>query len=436
MSLVAIVGRPNVGKSTFFNRLTESRTSIVHDEPGVTRDRVYGTAEWNGVQFSVVDTGGYVAHDDDLVTSSIREQVGIAVTEADVIIFIVDVLTGATDLDLDVARLLRKTDKPVFVVANKADNQKLSWGASEFYEFGLGDVFPVSSVNGTGTGDLLDELVKSLPDNELDSADDGDEELRLAIIGRPNVGKSSLTNAFLGEERSIVHDESGTTRDSIDASMTYHGNPITLVDTAGLRRRSRVRENVEFYSLLRTQRAIESCDIAVLMLDAATGLESQDIKVLKQAEEMNKGLIIAVNKWDAVAKETNTARDIDRAIRARLPTMDYIPILFISALTKKRINTVLDTALEVQEWRQKRIPTSELNELVQDAVQAHHPPSYRDRHIKIKYASQVKTEPPVFVFFCNYPQGIKESYRRYLENKIREKYAFTGVPIAISFRRK
>ncbi len=434
MPLVAIVGRPNVGKSTFFNRLTESRKSIVHDEPGVTRDRVYGEGEWNGRTFSVVDTGGYVENSSEPVQASITEQVRIAVVEADVILFMVDVLTGITDLDLQVAELLRKTAKPTFIVANKSDNPKIGWGASEFYEFGLGDVYPISSVNGTGTGDLLDAVVAILPSGEEEVA--APDALRLAIVGRPNVGKSSLTNAFLGEERSIVNDESGTTRDSIDAHITYHGKAITLVDTAGLRRKSRVRENVEFYSLLRTQRAIESCRVAVLLLDAETGLESQDIKVLKRAEELNKGMIIAVNKWDALEKESNTARDMARAIRERLRTMNYIPILFISALTKKRINTVLDTALDVQHWREYRVPTSELNELMQAAFEAHHPPSYRDRHVKIKYVSQVKTAPPVFAFFCNYPQGIQESYRRYLENKIREKYPFTGVPVTISFRKK
>jgi len=434
MPLVAIVGRPNVGKSTLFNRLTEERTSIVHDQPGVTRDRVYGEAIWNGVSFGLVDTGGFVPDSEDVYEKAVREGVAIAIAEADAILFVVDVTTGTADLDEDVAAMLRQTNKPVFVIANKADNETLRWGASDFYAFGVGEVFAISSISGMGTGELLDALVDVLPESAPAPNDDG--AVRLAIIGRPNVGKSSLANALLGSERSIVADESGTTRDSVDSRLKYHGRGIVLVDTAGLRRRSRVSENVEFYSILRAERAIRECDVAVMLIDATRGLEAQDIKVLRQAADLNKGLVLAMNKWDLVEKETNTARDVERAIKGRLATLDFIPIVFVSALTRQRVQKLLETAIEVADRRAQRVATSRLNEVMLAAIERRHPPTYRNRYVQIKHVLQVKSDPPVFSFFCNYPKGIKVNYRRYLEDQLRTAFDFTGVPVTLVFRQK
>ncbi len=434
MSLVAIVGRPNVGKSTFFNRLTESRHAIVHDEPGVTRDRVYGEAVWNGRTFEVVDTGGFVSRSADRFEAAIREQVHIALEEADLILFVVDVTTGVTDLDEEMAALLRKSDKPVLVLANKADNDRRRWEAAVFYQLGLGEVYPVSSINGSGTGDLLDAVVTALPPEE--KVEEDDDRVRIALIGRPNVGKSSLTNALLGRDRSIVTEIGGTTRDAVDAAFKYQGEEIVLVDTAGLRKRKRIRENVEFYAHLRTERAIQSCDVAVLLLDATQGLEAQDIRVLREAEQMKKGLVVAINKWDLIEKDTHTARQFEKLVHERLKTLDYVPVITISAVTKQRIFKLLDTVLAVAQERKRRIPTSELNEVIRTAIARHHPPTYRNQYVKIKYATQVRVDPPVFSFFCNYPQGIREPYRRYLENRLRAAFGFTGVPLTIVFKRK
>ncbi|MEX0820995.1 MAG: ribosome biogenesis GTPase Der [Rhodothermales bacterium] len=435
MPLVAIVGRPNVGKSTLFNRLVEARQAIVHDEPGVTRDRVYGSVEWAGVTFNAVDTGGFVPNSAERFEAAIREQVHIALDEADAILLVVDVTTGITDLDEELSRVLRRTEKPVFVIANKADNEERRWGASEFYQLGLGDVYSVSSVNGTGTGELLDDLIAALPE-EADEARD-DERLHVAVIGTPNVGKSSFTNAILGFPRSIVTEIRGTTRDAIHSVIDFEGKEMVLIDTAGLRKRARVSENVEFYSTLRTQRAIEECDVAVLLLDAVEGLQAQDIRVLKQAEDLRKGLIIVVNKWDLVEdKETNTARDYQRYIYDRLPMLDYVPVLFVSSITRQRVYNVLKTAVEVDAQRRRRIPTHKVNEMMLDAIAKHHPPTYRNQFVKIKYVTQVASNPPVFAFFCNYPRGVKESYRRYLENKVREAFGFVGVPLTLVFKAK
>ncbi len=434
MALVAVVGRPNVGKSTLFNRLVEARQAIVHDEPGVTRDRVYGTVHWAGSTFSAVDTGGFIPNSAEQFEAAIREQVHIAIDEADAILFVVDVTTGITDLDDEMSKVLRRTKKPVFVVANKSDNEQRRWQASEFYNLGLGEVYPVSAVNGTGTGELLDDLAESLAAAAEEAPKD--DRLRLAIIGTPNVGKSSFTNAVLGFPRSIVTEVGGTTRDAVHSVVDFEGREMVLIDTAGLRRKSKVAENVEFYSALRTQRAIEECDVAVLLLDAAAGLQAQDIRVLKQAEELRKGLVIAVNKWDLVEKETNTARDYQRYIYDRLPMLDYVPVLFISALTRQRVYNVLKTALEVDAQRRRRIPTSKVNETMLTAIERHHPPTYRNQFVKIKYVTQVATNPPVFAFFCNYPKGVKESYRRYLENKLREAFGFVGVPLTLVFKAK
>ncbi len=433
MALVAIVGRPNVGKSTLFNRLTESRQAIVHDAPGVTRDRVYGQVIWNGKEFALVDTGGYVPRSADRFERAIREQVQIALAEADIILLITDVMAGVTDLDQEMARMLRRSNKPVFVVANKADNEKRQWDAASMYSLGLGEVYSVSATNGMGTGDFLDAVVAALPEEEQGEDDGG---VRIALIGRPNVGKSQLTNTLLRQERSIVTEISGTTRDAVDAELTYKGEAITLVDTAGLRRRTKVRENVEFYATLRTERAIRSCDVAVLLLDATVGLEAQDINVLKEAEALKKGLVIVVNKWDLVEKETNTARDTERAIRERLKTLDYVPILFVSALTGKRAHRVVDICLEIMRNAAYRVPTSELNQTVQQSIGRYHPPTWRGRYVQIKYVTQVGVSPPLFAFFCNHPQGVGTAYTRYLENQLRKAYGFTGVPITLAFRRK
>lgn len=433
MPLVAIVGRPNVGKSTFFNRLTEERRSIVHDEPGVTRDRLYGEVVWGGTSFSIVDTGGFVTNSDDRFEAAIREQVHLAIEEADLILFVNDVTVGVTDLDLEMANILRRSDRPVLVVANKADNEERRWEANNLYELGFDDVYALSSINGMGTGDLLDAVIERLPEGE---EEEEDHRPRFAIIGRPNVGKSSLTNVLLGEERSIVTEISGTTRDSIDAVMKVDGREIVLVDTAGLRKRAKVRENVEFYSTLRTERAIESCTTAILLIDAVEGLESQDIKVLKRAEIMMKGLVLGVNKWDLLEKETNTARDYEAAIRERLQTLDYIPIVTISAMTKQRVRKLLDRVLEVDQERHKRITTSKLNEWLKGVLARHNPPMYRNQRIKINYVTQVRSAPPVFQFFTNQPKGVREGYRRYLENRLRESFGFEGVPIKLVFKQK
>ncbi|MDE2771710.1 MAG: ribosome biogenesis GTPase Der [Bacteroidota bacterium] len=433
MALVAIVGRPNVGKSTLFNRLTESRQAIVHDAPGVTRDRVYGHVIWNGREFALVDTGGYVPRSADRFERAIREQVQIALTETDIVLLITDVMAGVTDLDQEMARMLRRSNKPVFVVANKADNEKRQWEAASMYSLGLGEVYPVSATNGMGTGDFLDAVVAALPKEEQNEDDGG---VRIALIGRPNVGKSQLTNTLLRQERSIVTEISGTTRDAVDAELTYKGEAITLVDTAGLRRRTKVRENVEFYATLRTERAIRSCDVAVLLLDATVGLEAQDINILKEAETLKKGLVIVVNKWDLVEKETNTARDNERAIQERLKTLDYVPILFVSALTGKRAHRVLDVCLEIMRNAAYRVPTSELNRMVQQSIGRYHPPTWRGRYVQIKYTTQVGVSPPLFAFFCNHPQGVGTAYARYLENQLRKAYGFVGVPITLAFRRK
>jgi len=438
MALVAIVGRPNVGKSTLFNRLTEERRAIVDDQPGVTRDRLFGTVEWTGRTFDLVDTGGLVPRSAERFDAAIREQVMLTLEEADVILFVVDTLTGISDLDAEVAGLLRRAEQPVIVVANKSDNPARALEATEFWGLGFEQMFPLSAVNGTGTGDFLDAVVAALPE-EPERIDEPDVP-RIAFLGRPNVGKSSLANRLLGRTRSIVTEVAGTTRDAVDARLTIgegeDARDVVLVDTAGLRKKARVRENVEFYSTLRTERALQSCDVAVVLIDGERGLESQDARVLREAEAMKKGMVIVVNKWDLVEKETNTARDLDHAIRERMGLIDFVPIVFASALTGQRAEKVLEVALKVFDERRKRVQTAKLNEVVEMAVRRQPPPSLNGQYIKIKYASQVRDEPPVFAFFCNHPQGVKESYRRYLENRLREAFGFEGVPLTLSFKRK
>ncbi len=433
-TIVAIVGRPNVGKSTLFNRLTEQRTAIVDDYSGVTRDRLYGQSVWNGRTFSVIDTGGYVENPEDVFESEIKKQVLLAIDEADAILFVLDVETGITNLDDEVANLLRKTEKPVIIVINKVDNTKRYEEIYEFYNLGLGDPMPVSSINGSGTGEMLDKLVEVLPEKE---DEEREEEIpHFAIIGRPNVGKSSMINTLIGEERNLVTDIAGTTRDSVNTKYNKFGFDFVLTDTAGLRRKDRVRENLEFYSVMRSIRAIENSDVCILMIDAQNGMEAQDMNIFRLAQRNSKGVVIVVNKWDLVEKETNTVKEMTKAIHERLAPFTDVPIIFTSVLNKQRIHKVLQEAIHVYENRKRRIGTGELNRMLQEAVEAYHPPAVRGAYIKIKYASQLPSYAPAFAFFCNLPKEIKDPYRRYLENQLRKKYDFTGVPLKLFFRKK
>ncbi|MDA3911901.1 MAG: ribosome biogenesis GTPase Der [Bacteroidales bacterium] len=433
-TIVAIVGRPNVGKSTLFNRLTEQRTAIVDDISGVTRDRLYGECTWNGRYFSVIDTGGYVESPGDIFETEIKKQVLIALDEADVIVFVLDVETGITSLDDQVAKLLRRTDKPVIIVVNKVDNSKRHESVYEFYNLGLGDPMPISSINGSGTGEMLDALVNNLPEA---IQEEGQNEIpKFAIVGRPNVGKSSLINTLIGEDRNLVTDIAGTTRDSVDTQYNKYGFDFILTDTAGLRRKDRVHENLEFYSVMRAIRSIESSDVCILMIDAQNGMEAQDMNIFRLAQRNSKGIVIVVNKWDLVEKETNTIKGYTETIHERLAPFVDVPIIFISVLNKQRIHKVLQTAIDVHENRNRRIGTGPLNRMVQEAVEAYHPPAVRGAYIKIKYASQLPSHAPAFAFFTNFPKEIKEPYRRYLENQLRKKYNFTGVPLKLFFRKK
>ncbi len=433
--LVLIVGRPNVGKSTLFNRLTKSKNAIVDDFSGVTRDRLYGEAEWNGKIFRVIDTGGYVPESDDLFEKAIREQVEFAIEEADAILFVADGRDGVNPYDAEIARLLRASKKPVFLLVNKLDNSEQAANTSEFYSLGLPEVFDISAINGRNIGDLLDKLIEALNFSAI--ADESDERLRIAIIGKPNVGKSSLTNALLGYDRTIVTDIPGTTRDSIDSILKFYGEEIVLVDTAGLRKKSKIKENIEFYSNVRTLRALMSSDVAILVIDAQLGVEKQDQKIIDEAVRRKKGLIIAVNKWDLIKKETNTATLFENAMRETLGNIDYVPIVFISALTKKRIFKLIELAKEIHEERKKKIPTSKLNDALLPEIQKNPPPaSPTGREIKIKYVTQVGEHYPIFMFFCNYPKHIPDSYKRFLERKIREHFGFFGVPMKITFKEK
>ena len=434
-AVVAIVGRPNVGKSTLFNRLIGEREAIVHDEFGVTRDRHYGRCEWNGRIFQVLDTGGYLPTDEDAFTAGVREQILLGIEEASAILFVVDCEMGIHSLDDMVADLLRRQRKPVLVVANKADNEARMLAASEFYSLGFDRVFPISSISGTGTGDMLDELVSSLPEPEEEPNEES--EPRIAFIGRPNVGKSSLVNALLKTDRCIVTDVPGTTRDSIDTRIEFEGRPYVLVDTAGLRKRAKVKENIEFYSTVRTEKAIRECDVAVLLIDAARGFDDQDKKVLAIAERLNKGILIVVNKWDLVEdKETNTWKQYEEAIHGRIPSFRYVPLLSISAMTGQRVNRLMAVIDSILAERGKSIPTHEFTEFVSGMVKDRPMPFKRGRQLRIQYASQVKRNPPVFKFFMNQPEDLPANYRRFIENRIRERYGFMGVPITMVFRQK
>ncbi|MCX7743319.1 MAG: ribosome biogenesis GTPase Der [Flavobacteriales bacterium] len=433
-NIVAIVGRPNVGKSTLFNRLTESRDAIVDEFSGVTRDRHYGKAEWRGKEFSVIDTGGYVHGSDDIFEEEIRKQVLLAIDEADVILFVVDTTTGVTDLDEQVADLLRRTPKPVLVVANKVDNFERIAETAVFYSFGLGDdVFPICSLSGAGTGELLDKLSTLLEDKPLGI----DSTLpKIAIVGRPNVGKSSITNAFLGEERNIVTPIAGTTRDAIYTRYKSFGFDFYLIDTAGLRKKSKVHDNLEFYSVLRSVRTIESSDVCILMIDATEGFESQDMNIFNLIKKNHKGCVIVVNKWDLIEKDHKTAEQYKEIIQKKIAPFSDVPIIFTSVPEKQRIFKALETAIQVYENRKRRIPTHELNEFILPIIEETPPPSIKGKYVKIKYATQLQIAYPAFVFFCNLPQYIKEPYKRFLENKIRANYNFSGVPIEIFFRQK
>ncbi len=432
-NIAAIVGRPNVGKSTLFNRLTETRTAIVNEESGVTRDRLYGKCVWNGLEFSVVDTGGYAVGSDDVFEEEIRKQVLIAIEEADVILFMLDVTTGLTDYDEMVADILRRTQKRVIAVVNKVDNSERIPEASFFYSLGIEELFPISSINGAGTGELLDKLVEIFPSNE------NVEELdipRFAVVGRPNAGKSSIINAFIGEDRNIVTPVSGTTRDSIYTHYNKFGHNFYLVDTAGVRKKSKVSEDLEFYSVMRAIRAIENSDVCILMIDATRGVESQDQKIFQLIQKNKKGIVLLINKWDLIEKDTMTAKKYEAEVRNKFAPFVDFPIIFTSVINKKRIHKALEMAVEVYNNKVRRIPTSKLNEALQEIVQDNPPPSIKGKYIKIKYIMQLPTNTPAFAFFCNLPQYVKEPYKRFLENKIRGLWNFTGVQIQIFMRKK
>ena len=434
MSLVAIVGRPNVGKSTLFNRLVGQRKAIVDATAGTTRDRHYGKTDWNGKEFSVIDTGGYAVNTDDIFEDDIRRQVMLAIDEADLILFMVEVKTGITDLDMMMADVLRRSGKKVMVVCNKVDNYELIYQSHEFYALGLGDPYCISSMSGSGTGDMMDAILAALPE---DAKAEVEEDLpRITIVGRPNVGKSSLTNALLGEERNIVTDIAGTTRDSIHTRYNKYGMDFYLVDTAGMRKKGKEMEDLEFYSVMRSIRAIENSDVCILMLDAQQGLESQDLNIHNLIVRNRKGCVIVVNKWDLVEKESNTMKEWREFLEKKLAPFNDIPIIFTSVINKQRILEVLQQAIRVFNSRRRRIPTSELNDYILPIIEDYPPASTKGKYIRIKYATQLPTPTPQFAFFVNLPQYIKESYRRYIENKLRERWDFSGVPIQIYFRQK
>ncbi len=452
--IVAIVGRPNVGKSTLFNRLVGHRKAIVDDFSGVTRDRHYGQVEWTGHQFTVIDTGGYVTGSDDIFEAAIRSQVNIAIEEADVLLFMVDVETGITDLDKTFAQVLRRSKKPVMLVVNKVDNGERQYEAAEFYGLGFDELYCVSSVSGSGTGEILDAICEKLPDSVIEveaEKDDFDEESEedettdekgekplpmIAIVGRPNVGKSSLVNVLLGEERNIVTDIAGTTRDTINTLYNAYGKQFWLVDTAGIRRKAKVKEDIEFYSVMRSIRALEDSDVVVLVLDATVGIDSQDMNLVHLAIKNGKGLVVIVNKWDLVEKDHKTSLEFEKIIREKLKPFDDVPIVFTSALTKQRIHKAVEIALQVCENRARRIPTHKLNETMLPFIEAYPPPAIKGKYVKIKFITQIPGRNPKFAFFCNLPQYVNESYKRYLENKIRDSFDFQGVPMVIYMRKK
>ncbi|MDP2067412.1 MAG: ribosome biogenesis GTPase Der [Lutibacter sp.] len=431
-NIVAIVGRPNVGKSTLFNRLVKRRDAIVDSVSGVTRDRHYGKSDWNGKEFSVIDTGGYAIGSGDIFEEEIRKQVQLAIDEADHIIFVVDVEEGITPMDVEVANMLRKIKKPIFMAVNKVDNSMRDADAVEFYNLGLGEYYTLSSINGSGTGELLDAVVADMEEDVPE-----EHELpRFAVVGRPNAGKSSFINALIGEERNIVTDIAGTTRDTVDTKYNRFGFEFNLVDTAGIRKKSKVKEDLEFYSVMRAVKAIEECDVAILVVDATREFEGQDENIFWLAEKNRKGIVILVNKWDLIEKETNTMKDYEAKIREEIAPFTDVPIIFISALTKQRVFKAIETAVEVFENRKKRIPTSKLNEVMLDILKSSPPPANKGKYIKVKFCTQLPTPTPQFVFFANLPQYVKDPYKRFVENKMREIFNFRGVPIVVYFRQK
>ncbi len=433
-NIVAIVGRPNVGKSTLFNRLIGTRKAIVNEESGVTRDRNYGKSTWNGKDFSVIDTGGYVSNSDDIFEEEINKQVLLAMEEADVILFMVDAEIGVTDLDQNFARLLRNIDKPIYLVANKVDNQDRMYEAQEFYRLGIpGDLFCISSVSGSGTGDLLDQVVSHFRENTVEDTDDLP---RITIVGRPNVGKSSTINALIGQERNIVTDIAGTTRDTLNTHYTQFGYDFVLVDTAGGRKKAKVNEDVEFYSVMRSIRAIEESDVCMLLIDATRGMEAQDLNIFHLIERNHKGVVIVVNKWDLIEKDNKTLAAYEQDLRKKIAPFKDVEIIFASALTKQRLLKTLEAALHVYENRRRKLKTSEFNRVMLEAIEEFPPPSLKGKYVKIKYATQLPTHAPSFAFYCNLPQYVKEPYKRFLENKIRENWDFRGVPIQIFMRKK
>ncbi|MBX7242317.1 MAG: ribosome biogenesis GTPase Der [Bacteroidia bacterium] len=433
-AIVAIIGRPNVGKSTLFNRLIEEKKAITDNISGVTRDRNYGKAVWNGREFNVIDTGGYVTESEDVFEAAIREQVHIAMDESDVLLFVVDITVGVTLLDETFAEIVRRSPKKVIMVANKADSFTQIEDSFAFYELGLGEIYAISAMTGSGTGELLDRVMEILPP-EVERSEEN-KVPRFAVVGKPNVGKSSFINALLDKNVNIVTPIAGTTRDSVHTLFNEFGHEALLVDTAGLRKQSKVKENLEFYSTLRTIKAIEECDVAILMIDASIGIESQDLAIFGMAQKNKKGIVIVVNKWDLVEKETNTARDFEKQIKERLKPFDDVPVIFTSTISKQRLLRVLEIAEKVYQNKEKKISTSELNEVMLAAIAKHHPPAERGRIIRIKYVTQIPAGVPTFLFFCNHPKYIVESYKRYLENQLRDSFDFTGVPINIFFREK
>lgn len=434
-NIVAIVGRPNVGKSTFFNRLVGNRKAIMDNEPGVTRDRHYGFSEWNGKYFTLIDTGGYVVGSEDVFEQAIRDQVQLALDECDVVIFMVDVNDGLTGYDQDFANVLRRTKKPVYIAANKSDTHEKGHLAGEFYGLGFGEIFPISSQTGQGTGELLDAVVSNFKVEGTENPYEGIP--RISVLGRPNVGKSSLVNLLLGEERNIVTDVAGTTRDAIDTHYKGFGMEFLLTDTAGIRRKTKLKDHqIEFYSVLRSLQALENSDVCIVLIDATRGIEAQDVSIISMAEKKRKGIVILVNKWDAIEKTSNTAREWELNIRQRLAPIDYTPIFFVSVHQKQRVFQALEKAIQVYKNRATRIPTSELNEKLLPEIEKYPPPSNKGKMVRIKFIMQLPTHTPSFAFFCNLPQYVKESYQRFLENKMREHFSLEGVPINIFFRKK
>ncbi len=434
--ILAIIGRPNVGKSTLYNRIIRKRDAIVDDQPGVTRDRKYSDADWSGVNFTLIDTGGYLPGNENLIHQAVLSQVHQAISEADVIAFLVDVTTGITSIDEEITRILKKSNKQILLTVNKVDNETREFDLGEFFKLGLGEPIPISAISARRVGDFLDEVIKRFPGSKLKSSESEGPEIKIAVVGKPNVGKSSFVNAVLGQDKLIVTDIPGTTRDSIDTLFKYYGHRFLLIDTAGLRKRSRVKEAVEYFSTVRSFSSIQRCDVAVIIIDAQDGITDQDKTVIKEAIQFKKAILLAVNKWDLIKKDNRTAGEYERQIKETIPYLNYLPIIFISALTQQRVFKVIEIARSIFEERGKKIKTSELNSYFEPIIQNTPPAAVGGKEVKIKYVTQVKSNPPVFAFFCNHPKLIKANYRSFLENRLREQFGFFGVPLTLAFRRK